>query len=71
REIGDRRGEGIALWNMALALDSLGRRAEAIAHAQASLKIKEAIEDPWAEKVRRQLAEWQKPAQKKWWEFWK
>ncbi|MCS6909034.1 MAG: tetratricopeptide repeat protein [Anaerolineales bacterium] len=45
-EIGDWRGEGNALWNMALALDSLGRRAEAIAHAQDSLKIREAIEDP-------------------------
>lgn len=59
RETGDRPGEGTALWNIAIILASLGRRAEAIAHAQASLDIKAAIEDPWTERVRRQLAEWQ------------
>jgi tetratricopeptide (TPR) repeat protein len=40
REIGDRRGEGIALWNVSLSLDKLGERDKAIAHAKASLKIK-------------------------------
>lgn len=59
REIGYRRGEGSASWNLALALAPLGQRAEAITYAQASLKIKEATEDPRAEQVRRQLAEWQ------------
>jgi tetratricopeptide (TPR) repeat protein len=58
REIGDRRGEGNAHWNMSLALDKLGERAQAIAQAEAALKIYEQIEDPWAEKVRKQLAEW-------------
>ncbi|MBI3241902.1 MAG: tetratricopeptide repeat protein [Chloroflexi bacterium] len=58
REIGDRRGESIALWNMSLALDKLGERTQAIAQAEAALKIKEEIEDPWAEKVRKRLAEW-------------
>jgi tetratricopeptide (TPR) repeat protein len=58
REIGDRRGEGNALWNMAVALGELGEREQAIANAEAALKIYEAIEDPWAEKVRQQLAEW-------------
>jgi tetratricopeptide (TPR) repeat protein len=58
REIGDRRGEGNALFNMALALDQLGERKQAIANAEATLKIFEAIESPWAEKVRQQLAEW-------------
>ena len=58
REIGDRRGEGNALWNMSLALDKLGERAQAIAQAEAALKIYEQIEDPWAEKVRKQLAAW-------------
>jgi tetratricopeptide (TPR) repeat protein len=58
REIGDRHGEGNALWNMSLALDQLGERAQAIASAQAALKIYVEIEDPAAEKVPRQLAEW-------------
>ncbi|MGH9848776.1 MAG: ATP-binding protein, partial [Blastocatellia bacterium] len=58
REIGDRRGEGIALWNLSLSLDELGERAQAIALAEAALAIHEAIEDPWTEKVRQQLAEW-------------
>ncbi len=60
REIGDRRGEGITLWNMALALDELNQRPEAIRRAGESLAIREAIEDPDAAKVRRQLAEWRK-----------
>ncbi len=58
REIGDRSGEGTDLWNKALVLDTLGERAQAIAHAAAALQIFEAIEDPWAEKVREQLAAW-------------
>jgi tetratricopeptide (TPR) repeat protein len=58
REIGDRRGEGNALWNSALALDKLGKRAQAIPRAEAALKIREAIEDPNAAKVRTALAEW-------------
>ena len=61
RETGDRRGEGTALWNRALALDKLGRRDEAIADAQLSLKIHDETEDPWAEKVRRKLADWGAP----------
>ena len=43
---------------MSLALDQLGDRARAIAHAEAALKIYEQIEDPRADKVRKQLAEW-------------
>jgi len=58
REIGDRRGEGNTLWNMSLALDQHGR-AQAIKYAKAALKIQEEIEDPGAEKVRRQLQEWE------------
>jgi len=60
REIGDRRGEGNALWNSALALDKLGDRAQAITRAEAALRIREAIEDPNAAKVRARLAEWRK-----------
>ncbi len=63
RDIGDRRGEGNALWNTALALDKLGERDIAIAHAEAALRIREAIEDPRTEKVRQQLAEWKKAEQ--------
>ena len=58
REIGHRRGEGNALWNMSLAPDQLGDRPHAIANAQAALKILVEIEDPSAETVRRKLAEW-------------
>ena len=60
RETGDRRGEGTGLWNMSLALDKLGDRAQAIAHAEAALKMLEQTEDPNADKVRQQLAEWRK-----------
>jgi tetratricopeptide (TPR) repeat protein len=58
REIGDRRGEGNALWNMSLALNELGQRAQAIEHAEQSLEIYEQIEDPFAPQVRAQLAAW-------------
>ena len=61
REIGDRRGEGSVLWNMSLVLDRLGQRHKAIAYAQGALPVLEQTEDPTAEKVRRQLAEWRKP----------
>ena len=60
REIGDRRGEGNALWNMSLDVNKLGDRARAIALAEAALKIYEAIESPYAERVRSQLAEWRR-----------
>ena len=60
REIGDRRREGGALFNLALALDKLGERAQAIARAEAALKIYEQIEDPNTARVRQQLAEWRK-----------
>jgi Tfp pilus assembly protein PilF/DNA polymerase III delta prime subunit len=61
REIGDRRGEANALGNMSMALDHLNDRARAIAYAEAALKIYEQIEDPYAKKVREQLAEWGTP----------
>jgi len=41
-----------------LALDRLGERAQAIAHAETALKIYEQIEDPHAGMVRGQLAKW-------------
>ncbi len=58
REIGDRRGEGNALFNMSLSLDQLGERAQAVAGAEAALQIYEQIESPHAKKVRAQLAQW-------------
>ena len=58
REIGDRHGEGNALWNMSLALDQLGERGQAIQHAEQALTILEQIEDPGAAKVRSRLAAW-------------
>ena len=45
---------------MSLALDKLGDRAQAIAHAETALQIFERIEDPTAEKVRKQLAVWKR-----------
>ena len=60
REIGGRRGEGNALWNMSLALDTLGERQQAIAHAEAALTILEQIEAPNAGTVRNQIEEWKK-----------
>jgi tetratricopeptide (TPR) repeat protein len=57
-ETRDRQGEAATLWNLSLALDRIGDRAQAILRAQASLKIKEEIEDPGAAKIREQLAQW-------------
>jgi tetratricopeptide (TPR) repeat protein len=58
REIGDRRGEGVAVFNISHTLDQLGDRAQAIAHAVAALEILEQIELPYVERVRAQIAEW-------------
>jgi len=58
QEIGDRRGEGNALWNMSLSLDKLGERAQAITCAEQALMIYEQIEDPHAARMRAQLAKW-------------
>ena len=58
RETGDRGREGGALWNMALALDQLEDRAQAMIHAGVVLAIFEQIESPLAEMARNRLAEW-------------
>jgi len=58
RELGDQRGEARTLWNMSLALNRLGNRADAIQHAEQSLTIREQIEDPGTEHVRARLAVW-------------
>jgi hypothetical protein len=41
-----------------LTLDTLGERANAIAHVEAALEIYEQIESPAAEKARAVLAQW-------------
>ena len=58
REIGDRRGEGTALWNTAFSLKKLGNHAEAIARAAEALPILDATESPSAVKARVALAKW-------------
>lgn len=62
RKIGDRFGEGYALSNIATAFNQLGDRAKALARAEDALKIFDAIEDPYAARVRTTLAEWRKQA---------
>jgi tetratricopeptide (TPR) repeat protein len=57
-EIGDRRGEGNVLWNMSLVLDQLGERAQAIQYIEQALIIYEQLENPYAAKLRAQLAAW-------------
>ena len=57
REIGNRRGEGIALSNLGKAYADLGETRRAVALAEQALKIFEQIEDPNAEMVRRALAD--------------
>ena len=57
-DIGDRKGEGNALWKISLSLKKLGDRAQSFVYANAALKIFEEIEDFNAERVRAQLAEW-------------
>lgn len=52
REIGDQRGEANALWNSALSFEQLFDRAKATVKAEAALKFYEAIESPFAAKVR-------------------
>ena len=60
REIGDRRGEGVALFNSALALDQLGERGEATERVKAALVIFEQIgAKHLAEQARAKLAEWE------------
>jgi hypothetical protein len=54
-ELGDRRGEGNALWNIGLALYELRERLRQ-QYAKQALEIYEQIEDPRAAQVRAALA---------------
>ena len=58
RDMGDRRSEGIVLFNTGLTLDELGDRAQAIIYVEAALEVYEQIESPSAERARAKLAEW-------------
>lgn len=58
RKIGDREGEGQALWNAARVVHSRGQVADAITRASAALPILDEIKSPEAEKLRAQIAEW-------------
>ena len=49
REIGDRRGEGIASWNLGLAYEKQERYAEACALMQVTVDFERAIGHPDAE----------------------
>lgn len=60
REIGDRRGEGNALFNSCLALYKLGNCPEAIKNAEDALEIYRQIESPVAVRAEKKLAEWKK-----------
>ena len=59
RAIGDRRGEGNALFDTSLALDGLGKQAEAAKLAADALAIYKQIESPVVEQVQRKLEQWQ------------
>jgi hypothetical protein len=60
RNMGDRRGEGIALFNMSLAFNDLRARARMLASAEAALPVFQSLEDPHADKVRTRLLRWRK-----------
>jgi tetratricopeptide (TPR) repeat protein len=57
REIGHRRGEGIRLGNLGNAYRALGQVEKAIEYYKQSLLIFEEIKSPYAEQVRKWLAE--------------
>jgi tetratricopeptide (TPR) repeat protein len=57
-EMGDIRGQSKSLYQLALALDKYGDRRQAVAQARTALELFEASDDPLAEMVRKQLAEW-------------
>jgi len=61
RQVGYPRGEGTALFNLALALDILGNRDQAIADAKSALRLRERINDPRVDEILKQLADWGKP----------
>ncbi len=57
-KIGDTSGQGHALFQLALAHAQRGERPQAIAQAEAALKLLKAANSNLAEEVHKQLAEW-------------
>ena len=51
RELGDRRGEGAVLWNLALARNALGDSSEALRCARISLDLLRQTEHPLKARV--------------------
>jgi len=58
RAVGNRRGEGTALFRFSNLLYEQGDRQKAIECAEAALKIREAINDERAVTIRTRLNEW-------------
>ncbi len=58
-EISDVAGQATALFNQAVAMDTIGNRAHALELAQSALELFEVADHPAAETVRRRLVEWQ------------
>jgi len=59
REIGDRRGEGNALWGLAICHEKMDDLKKAIENAEEALKIFERIESPSASTMRNLISIWQ------------
>ncbi|MGH9768003.1 MAG: ATP-binding protein [Blastocatellia bacterium] len=57
-QIGDIQAQANALFNLSLTLDQTGDRKQAIAQAETALELFEIAEHPYADVVRKQLAEW-------------
>jgi tetratricopeptide (TPR) repeat protein len=57
-QIGDIQAQANALFNLSLALDHLGDRKQAVAQAETALELFEIAEHPYAQVVRKRLAEW-------------
>jgi len=58
-QTGDIYGQANSLFKLALALDKFKDRKQAVAQAKTAIELFEMAEHPFAETVRKQLAEWQ------------
>lgn len=57
-QIGDIQAQANALFNLSLALDHMGDRKQAVAQAETALELFEIAEHPYAQVVKKRLAEW-------------
>jgi tetratricopeptide (TPR) repeat protein len=62
RQTGGKRAEGYLLFNIGLAQDALSKRAQAIPHVHAALRVLEEIDDIGAAHVRARLQQWEREA---------